>query len=802
MKRLLLISAALLFAVGCDTSVAFDAEGFKCDPGNVCPEGLSCVDGICKDTSVSGGGSGGGVGGGAGGGGGGTTDGGDLCSGVTCNAPPANTCADANTLRTYGTIGLCQVATGQCEYAPTDSACPAGCTNGTCPNSMCTGVVCNTPPAAACDDVNTLRTFTTGGTCNPADGSCTYSSTTANCPNGCGGGACLPAPLNFTQILPNVRSAVNAVDQVPNSGGDHVLAVGPAGYVAKWNGTNWATLSSNTTNDLNAVWLFLDGNNMPHGFIVGEAGTILEYNGTTLSRVNVTGLTADLVSVHGTDEDAVIAGGGTQIAVKDANGWFIAPPGTGITFNSIKSVFSENGLLRASGRCTEPGTVPTTTISGPCVIGWTSPSATLAVDTDTGAPSTLTEYVAVGPDAENGNTNFQYVSAGKTTRRYDYNGGANAAAFDTTNAVTVTEGTGIVAISRGETGLTGAAYFLTQTGSSAFGAIVRATKNGNNAPVPLKLQDIFNKGAMGRTDSGGVIVADSIMESATIGRRGPSTAVAGELYDIGEHWVAADQAIATGYTGMLLVSAFGDVASRTTVAPNIWRIARNLPAPTTGIIRDAAGGGPLAMVGENGVILRWSSALNTVTNVTSPTTQPLNAICQASATQFYAVGNGGVAVSIVSNGSNFVATLMVTPTTQDLNEVICNGTSAVAVGNSGTVLRLSGSSWVANTPAYPSSTNLTGVALTNGTLFVSGASSFARLEGNTWTTNLASRAGVAELRARSPYEIYGIAADTVVRFNGTAWTNVLTATSGLVGSAAANGRIVYVGSDGAVVEGQ
>ena len=47
MKKLLVLSF-LALASGCDTRPVFNADGFKCDPGNVCPDGLTCVDGICR----------------------------------------------------------------------------------------------------------------------------------------------------------------------------------------------------------------------------------------------------------------------------------------------------------------------------------------------------------------------------------------------------------------------------------------------------------------------------------------------------------------------------------------------------------------------------------------------------------------------------------------------------------------------------------------------------------------------------------------------------------------------------------
>jgi hypothetical protein len=66
----------------------------------------------------------------------GTTDGGgpssDACTGISCNAPPATTCADATTRRTYPASGVC--AAGTCRYAPADVPCATGeaCKEGQC----------------------------------------------------------------------------------------------------------------------------------------------------------------------------------------------------------------------------------------------------------------------------------------------------------------------------------------------------------------------------------------------------------------------------------------------------------------------------------------------------------------------------------------------------------------------------------------------------------------------------------------------------------------------------------------------
>jgi hypothetical protein len=102
----------------------------------------------------------------------------DPCAGVTCNMPPAATCANSNTRRTYATSGSCTA--GACSYSAIDSACSA-------------------PPAATCVDASTLRTYMSVGTCS--GGTCTYSPIDMNCPAGCAASAgacrhslCSPVP--------------------------------------------------------------------------------------------------------------------------------------------------------------------------------------------------------------------------------------------------------------------------------------------------------------------------------------------------------------------------------------------------------------------------------------------------------------------------------------------------------------------------------------------------------------------------------------------------------------------------------
>jgi len=111
---------------------------------------------------------------------------GNPCEGVTCHQPPANSCADASSLRVYSFAGSC--ANGACSYASSTQACPFGCANGQCNGNPCDGVTCSQPPANSCADAANLRVYSSGGTC--ANSACSYASALQACPFGCANGQC------------------------------------------------------------------------------------------------------------------------------------------------------------------------------------------------------------------------------------------------------------------------------------------------------------------------------------------------------------------------------------------------------------------------------------------------------------------------------------------------------------------------------------------------------------------------------------------------------------------------------------
>lgn len=87
------------------------------------------------------------------------------CAGipVQCNTPPAPSCVDADTSRSYKAVGACKA--GDCSYEYADQKCKAGCSprTGLCENDPCGDVSCDSPPGACYAEV---------GTCN--DGVCSY----------------------------------------------------------------------------------------------------------------------------------------------------------------------------------------------------------------------------------------------------------------------------------------------------------------------------------------------------------------------------------------------------------------------------------------------------------------------------------------------------------------------------------------------------------------------------------------------------------------------------------------------------
>jgi len=108
----------------------------------------------------------------------------DPCAGIQCTSPPAAACLDSSTLRTYAVVGICSA--GTCSYPGTDKPCTHGCSSG----------ACNPAPTASCTDGKKNQTESDvdcGGVCNKcADGK--ICSGAADCTSGYCSGTCQTNP--------------------------------------------------------------------------------------------------------------------------------------------------------------------------------------------------------------------------------------------------------------------------------------------------------------------------------------------------------------------------------------------------------------------------------------------------------------------------------------------------------------------------------------------------------------------------------------------------------------------------------
>lgn len=128
------------------------------------------------------------------------------CTGIACVTPPAPACADESTLLTHSASGTC--SGGTCSYARTETACARGCTSGACTGDPCAGISCTHPPGPSCLSASTRRGYEPSGTCS--GGACSYAPVDTPCPNGCKAGECLGDPCaGIACTLPPAAACLN-----------------------------------------------------------------------------------------------------------------------------------------------------------------------------------------------------------------------------------------------------------------------------------------------------------------------------------------------------------------------------------------------------------------------------------------------------------------------------------------------------------------------------------------------------------------------------------------------------------------
>lgn len=202
------------------------------------------------------------------------------------------------------------------------------------------------------------------------------------------------------------------------------------------------------------------------------------------------------------------------------------------------------------------------------------------------------------------------------------------------------------------------------------------------------------------------------------------------------------------------------------------------------------------------------ASIATATAIPTNTTSDFNSICRVSDSEAYAVGNAGIIRNVSTTQGTSQS--MGSGSTKNLLSVDCPlpGT-AIACGQSGTVLRLTGTTWAPLVATFPVPTvDLTSCKLVGNVLWAAGDNAFYKIDLSATTPvwqQLAAQARLTRLVIINANEVYALSTNNrvIVRFDGNAWSPVFSMTTGsLAGGGQVGGKVVYAGSLGVVVEGQ
>ena len=249
---------------------------------------------------------------------------------------------------------------------------------------------------------------------------------------------------------------------------------------------------------------------------------------------------------------------------------------------------------------------------------------------------------------------------------------------------------------------------------------------------------------------------------------------------------SADQAATTRY----YMSAHGGrqkFTTATTTEPTadikstsfmLIKESMSYSAPTAKIFRGVWGSSATNVfaVGDGGVIIRYDGTK--WTDMTSPTTQNLRSVWGTSATDVFAVGAGGTIIHYDGNAW----TAMTSGTTNQLNGVWGSAWNNVyAVGNTATIRYYNGITWAASTPPGGVTANLNGIwGSANNNIFAVGALNtnavIIRYTGASWTNMTGATTGTQILygvwgwvNGGTTYVLAVGANGTIRNYNGTVW---------------------------------
>lgn len=145
----------------------------------------------------------------------------------------------------------------------------------------------------------------------------------------------------WTEVYRKSCSFCGGLRAIWSGAHNDAVAVGDAGEIRRYDGTNWNLQTGGTTNNLNAVWGF----GTSSVFAAGDGGTIIYYNGSSWV-LQPSGSTQPLNAIWGTSSTNVFAvGEGGTILHYDGSAWTAQSSGStmalrGVWGSSGSSVFA------------------------------------------------------------------------------------------------------------------------------------------------------------------------------------------------------------------------------------------------------------------------------------------------------------------------------------------------------------------------------------------------------------------------------------------------------------------------------
>lgn len=567
-------------------------------------------------------------------------------------------------------------------------------------------------------------------------------------------------------------------------------AVGDAGTILHWDGAVWSRMPSGTTQPLFGLW----GASATSVYAVGAGGTILYHDGGSWISL-ASGTLALLRHVWGASPvDVFAVGDGGTILHFNGSSWTAVPSGTsqrltGVWGTSASNVYAvgEGGtILRFDGAAWSAATSGT---SANLRAVWGTSSSDVYTVGDEGAVlrfdgagwSPLPSGVTGSLRGVTGSspTDVYAVGAGGTVLRFN---GSRWKPYGTPSAQSlngaVVAGPELWAVGDAGTAQRGRRGAST-IGVSPAGATISTVGGAQTLTAQAFDHD-------GNLMPGKMFVWSSLIPNVTtVSASGVATAGG-----TGQAAVSASVDGVVGY-GLLTVATPG-------AAPvGSWS---PVPSGTTDSLRGIWGPSPdhVMAVGANGRILRYDGT--GWTGMTSNTNQTLNGIWGDGVSEAFAVGVPGAKLRY--NGTKWE--IIGLPPSPRLYAIWCASPAAIfAVGDSGTVLQYDGRGW-AN---WPSSTtqHLRAVWGTSAqdVYAVGMGGTIVHFDGRVWgpTPTSTSWPSLNGLWGVSPTEIFAVGdAGTILRYDGSTWNAMASGiTQKLIAVHGTSASDVYAAGDGGVI---